>query len=463
MVYILLLLKPNFKKTKIIMRKILLFASSAFLLINTANAQIWVEQNSNLPTVNEGVRDIFAVNDSVVWILGYDGSGSGVNFLDFAVTTDGGDNFVSGLVGTDTTWQFSNITAVSADTAWVAMFDHIALTGGGIWRTIDAGANWVQQDSGLIFDALSFPDVVHFWNGNDGVAIGDPNNGYFEIYTTVNGGDDWTRVPQANIPNEVSGEAGITDWYDVYGDNIWFYTSKGRVYHSTDKGYTWTVASVLNLPATQYLTVRFFDANEGIAIMYTFADGAFASAKRTHDGGASWSPITATGNVWTSDLAVIPNTGVIVSTGAAQGFSGSSFSLDSGLTWADIDNGVQHTALDASSYNGMWSGGFSQGFQSGGIFKYDGYNLGVHDNKVDLRSYNLYPNPSTGVVTLNVKSKSSSSNVQVIDAMGKIVFNQNLGGTLVNKKFDFSSLSKGVYSLIVISGNERSQSKLVIQ
>jgi hypothetical protein len=47
--------------------------------------------------------------------------------------------------------------------------------------------------------------------------------------------------------------------------------------------------------------------------------------------------------------------------------------------------------------------------------------------------------------------------------MGKLVFSQSYSGTMLKKSFDFSGLSKGVYSLVVISGNERSQEKLVIQ
>jgi len=444
------------------MRKLLLFTCLASLFSLGSNAQIWIEQNSMLPNVSEGVRDIFPVNDNVLWIIGYDGSGGGANLLDFAVSSDGGNTFTNGTVGTDTTYQFSNITAVSADTAWVAMFDQIVTTGGGIWRTIDGGANWVQQGVGLIYDSLSFPDVVHFWNGNEGVSIGDPNNGYFEIYTTVDGGDTWNRVPTGNIPNEISGEAGITDWYDVIGDNVWFWTNKGRLFHSTDKGYNWTVSSVMNLPSTSGMSVRFFDAMNGFAQSYESATGAFLNARRTSNGGATWTPVAPVGTVYSSDMTIIPNTGVIVTTGAATGFYGSGFSLDSGLTWTDIDAGIQHTALGSSSYNGLWSGGFSTG-TTGGIFKWDGYNMGVNQTNVDLHVYELYPNPSNGMVTLNFKSRAGST-IQVTDAMGKIVYSQQLGAISTGKSFDFSALSKGVYALTVFNSNDvLIQEKLVIQ
>lgn len=444
------------------MRKILLFACSAFLFTSASKAQTWIEQNSNFATASEGVLDISVVDDNTAWILGYDGTGGGANFIDYAVTTDGGNNFVTGTVGTDTTYQFSNISAIGPDTAWVCMFNHVAGSGGGIWKTTDGGASWNQQGVGSIFDANSFPNVVHFWNGNEGFAMGDPNNGYFEIYTTTDGGASWTRVPQANIPANQSGEFGIVNWYDVIGDNVWFYTNKGRVFHSVDKGYNWTMAPMHNLTSVQYMNMKFFDANNGIANIGT-TGGVFVTAYKTTDGGASWSSYTPVGNFLTSDLVVIPGTSVAVSSGAATGVEGSSYTTDMGMTWTDIDAGIQHTALGASSYNGLWSGGFSGGFQSGGIFKFDGYNLGVHDQVVDLKSYNVYPNPSQGKITLNLKSKSNSSNIQVVDAMGKVVFNQTVTGSLMNRSFDFSALSKGIYSLVVTTANEKTQEKLVIQ
>ncbi|MCX6276193.1 MAG: T9SS type A sorting domain-containing protein [Bacteroidetes bacterium] len=444
------------------MRKTLLFACSVSLLVTTSKAQTWIELNSNFATQSEGVLGISVTDDNNAWVLGYDGTGSGANFIDFSRTTDGGNTFVTGTVGTDTTYQFSNISAINGDTAWVCMFNHVAGSGGGIWKTTDGGVSWNQQGVGVIYDANSFPDIVHFWDFQNGVTIGDPNNGYFEIWTTDDGGSNWARVPQANIPAAQSGEFGIVNWYAVYGDNIWFYTNKGRVFRSNDKGLTWAMSPMHNLTTTQFINLKFFDANNGISNIGT-TGGAFVTSYKTTDGGVSWSSYVPTGNFLTSDLVVVPGTAVAISTGAATGVEGSSYSEDMGMSWIDIDAGVQHTSLGAYSFNSIYCGGFSGGFQSGGIFKWDGTVLGVSENTVDLRRNNLYPNPSNGRVTLNLKSKSNATTVQVIDAMGKLVFSQSYSGTIVKKSFDFSGLSKGVYSLVVISGNERSQEKLVIQ
>ena len=40
-----------------------------------------------------------------------------------------------------------------------------------------------------ITDPESFPDAIKFFNPKNGVMFGDPQNGYFEIYTTSDGGN----------------------------------------------------------------------------------------------------------------------------------------------------------------------------------------------------------------------------------------------------------------------------------
>lgn len=83
--------------------------------------------------------------------------------------------------------------------------------------------------------------------------MGDPVGGYFEIYTTTNGGTSWTRVPSANIPAPLVGEGGYTTIKDISLEDgtIWFGANYGRAYKSSDKGLTWTVTAT---PITDFGT-----------------------------------------------------------------------------------------------------------------------------------------------------------------------------------------------------------------
>src|SRR5690606_9560040 len=113
----------------------------------------------------------------------------------------------------------------------------------------------------------------------------DPEGGYFELYTTTNGGTNWTRVPSANIPAPLSGEYGYVHNYDVVNNTNWFGTNKGRIYKSVDKGLNWTVAQS---PVSDF-------AGAAIAGNYTFStetkgllNTSTGLMYNTTDGGATW-------------------------------------------------------------------------------------------------------------------------------------------------------------------------------
>ena len=79
-----------------------------------------------------------------------------------------------------------------------------------MYKTTDGGLTWDKQETA--FPGFNGnPIVIHFFDSNNGVCVGDPNNGYWAIYTTTNGGTNWIRVPSANIPAPIpAGEVGIS-------------------------------------------------------------------------------------------------------------------------------------------------------------------------------------------------------------------------------------------------------------
>ena len=339
-----------------------------------AQTGMWVSQATNFTPVSSGVRNVICADTNTVWIAAYDGSGGGANRQDCSHTSDGGATWTATTVtGVPTSHDWSMVFGTDADHAWAVFYNATAGSGGGIWATTDGGATWNQQGVGTIFDANSFPDVVHFWDNNNGWTMGDPNP-KFEMYTTSDGGATWTAVNAANIPANLSGEYGIVAHYQVIGDTIWFDTNKGRVFRSPDRGQTWTVSSTgLTVPTNGAIDICFNSATHGVARLYTATSGV-STMKETNDGGDTWTNATPTGNLWGSDLKYVPGTAsMMVSTGAdaTNGFIGSSYSLDGGLTWNDIDIGVQqYTALGIADSLTMWAGGFTSSPSTDGIFKW---------------------------------------------------------------------------------------------
>lgn len=84
-------------------------------------------------------------------------------------------------------------------------------------------------------------NLAHFFDENTGVVMGDPDSLGFEIYTTIDGGESWTRVDNNTIPPSLPDEYAYAGFYEVVGSEIWFESTVGRVFHSPDYGNTWNV------------------------------------------------------------------------------------------------------------------------------------------------------------------------------------------------------------------------------
>jgi len=333
----------------------------------------WVEQATGFYETSIGIGYMHAVDENIVWASGYDGSGSGQTYQDFTMTINGGDDWDSGTVDNADGLDFAMIVAVDENNSWAAMYAVEAGDPQGIYHTSDGGNTWTHQASAAFNASGAFPNCVHFWNENDGWCQGDPVDGYLEMYTTTDGGDTWVRVPQGNIPDPLTGEMGTVGYYDVVGDTVWFGTQNGgRVFKSTDKGYTWTVATT-PFPSGAYVDIRFKDQNNGLAMDKNFE---FAELAETSDGGATWTMITYSGVCYAADFDYVPGTdNMYVSTGVNvddPAYQGASYSFDGGHTWTDWTE-MSGTQLFGTTWvDGTigWAGNFNVDEFTGGMYKY---------------------------------------------------------------------------------------------
>ena len=85
-------------------------------------------------------------------------------------TTDGGQTW--DMVRFSDPSSVYCIDALNADTAYVVASD--------IYKTTNRGNTWVKQ---ITTFSTGFANCIHFFDPNNGVVTGDPNGGYFEIYT----------------------------------------------------------------------------------------------------------------------------------------------------------------------------------------------------------------------------------------------------------------------------------------
>lgn len=341
------------------------------------NNVTWLAQNSNFTAASRGISYIHAVNENTAWATAYDGSGSNSIINEFTKTSDQGEHWTSGDIFGGTTYGIGNICGLNENVAYVAIYNGVGNQDNtcGIYKTSNGGVSWSKLSTALQGSA-SFANNVYFWNEQNGMCHGDVRDGYFEIYTTVNGGTTWQRVPQANITGgtAASGEGGWTSVIEVTGDNtVMFGTNKGKVYISDDRGIHWRVTNSNITPGTNggINQIAFTDPEHGIVVQSV----APVSYRRTSNGGLTWETFTPNGPLYLSDLSAIPGSNdIYVSTGAAQGATGISYSTDGGLNWTLFGGtaDLQYLATDYFNNTVGFAGGFNDENGNNGMFKMEG-------------------------------------------------------------------------------------------
>lgn len=341
---------------------------NGYITVNVPPYGNWIVQNSGFAQVSRGINHISIVDANTVWATAYDGSGAAANVQQFTKTTDGGNTWVPGNINVGNTGLgIAMIKAISTTTAWLAAFPNAAGQLGGIWKTTNGGATWTKQVTAVFNNSASFTNVVHFWDANEGVCMGDPINGEFEIYRSVNGGTNWTLVTGANIPNPLAGEYGYTRQIECVGNSVWFTTNMGRIYHSTNKGVSWNVyTSPINDFGGTAMSgnLSFSSASNGLIVN---VNGVIY---KSINAGSTWTQVTSTGPVFANGLCAVEGTNVVFTTGAATTGSGSSYSLDGGINWVGIDN-AQHLYCEFINPSIGWSGWFNTSATQNGMWKWN--------------------------------------------------------------------------------------------
>ena len=291
----------------------------------------------------------------------------------------------------------------------------------------------------------------------------------FEIYTTADAGNNWVAVNGSNIPNPLSGEWLAT--HNGVGDTMWIATSQGRVFRSADKGYTWSLLSVIPYFQDHFLYLRFRNGNYGLATDHWQNRGFPGHLFETFDGGLSWSEINYSGPLYHTDLSYVPGTmNTWVSSGgsaraqAGQVSFGASYSLDGGHSWTDFPgtHGTRFFAMAWLNNHCGYAGGVSKDSTKNGAFKFTGvipdWPVGITGSKQTYEVV-VYPNPVSDLLT--IEAGVNITQIMLINMLGQAVKCCNLNQKSV--KFDISGMEPGIYTLRVAINDKYSTRKIIIR
>jgi photosystem II stability/assembly factor-like uncharacterized protein len=153
----------------------------------------------------------------------YDDSGN-APYQDISITHNGGATWqVQSIAGLENNYLYG-VAAIGPNIVHVFGYNYVS-GGGTVFRSADGGVTWQREAANTYNDPASFPDDIKFFDSKNGVMFGDPQDGYFEIYTTSDGGDSWKRVPSNKIPAPLPNEYGVPYHTDTYKNTYWVITS----------------------------------------------------------------------------------------------------------------------------------------------------------------------------------------------------------------------------------------------
>src|SRR5262249_30491621 len=149
-------------------------------------------------------------------------------------------------------------------------------------------------------DPAAFFDALAFWDDKNGIALGDPVKGRFQLIVTTDGGANWKALAAKALPPALPGEGAFAasgTCLVTRGErDVWFATGgakSARVFHSRDRGQTWEVREtpiVAGAASAGIFSIAFRDSKHGMIVGgdYRKPNDKVATAARTSDGGKTW-------------------------------------------------------------------------------------------------------------------------------------------------------------------------------
>jgi photosystem II stability/assembly factor-like uncharacterized protein len=389
------------------------------------------------------------------------------------LSTDGGYNWATGIIPFGSTGLgISNIEAVSATTAYIAVYSPMATEAGAIWKTEDAGATWSKIPGLFETVGSSFPNLVHFFDADHGLCAGDPQSGYFEIYTTSDAGVNWTRLASANIPLPLGIEFGQLGEFIAKGNSIWFHTTMGRIFRSNDMGMHWQATQLpVDFGGTTGFDYAFSNLSNGIVASSDY------DFYRTDDAGASFVPYYPPSGtnlaVRSSKIWNIPGTTSFISRGLDLDTyeQGSSFSDDDGMTWYDLNRIDPNPIVPLQAWFKDEDFAYCLGVYTTQVgmpqeylfFRHGSNNLGFRaalgSKSFASEKFTVSPNPAADVVKI---SGADIHAISICDVSGKTVLVQNCNGAS-EISVDISALQNGIYFSKITDASGKTQAIKLIK
>lgn len=395
------------------------------LLAFLFKSNVLIGQFEICPTdFNANLYDVVFINDTTVIAVGGDEEGS-----IFLRSIDSGKTWDK-QVFTDTGWMYSISFVddkIGFASGWGGVF-YKTFDGGLSWELKHTGTNWWLWETYFLTPLKGF--VLHFLG---------------TMLITEDGGDSWFE--RSFNGNHFSSMYFLNDSIGFLVGGIQsFGSSNNQTYLRTeDAGESWNYFD----PGTNESLNEVFFLNDSIG----FTTGIFGTITKTIDSGNSWRKLSEDFNeVWYNDIHFVnENTGYIVTDGGEI-----LNTKNEGESWDLIDTPVESilNSIHGNSNNVIAVG------NNGIILSLKTHKISSIHVENNESIIEISPNPTHGVLTINLKHKSFKKAILYNDRGAKL-YHKNIEDLTL---FDVSlnDFESGLYFIQLI-GKEKTISKKIIK
>jgi hypothetical protein len=458
-------------------RKIYLLTILLFIVITGYSQFIPKNINYQNPPYGHFPEYISIVDESNVWL----GTRCGDSIVQvpysYSVHThDGGDTWELDSIPVPGGPIISSLFALDANTCYYVFTDN--WSGGSIWKTSDRGASWEDKTGTLFSSPGAYADFYIAFDPNEGVAVGDPTLGYFEIQRTTDGGDTWSRVDSSFIPAVLPGEMGAVNTFSILGDIIWFPTLiadengtySARCFKSVDRGQHWT-ASPIFADNLGWVSMDFSTSQKGVLLdQYPSNVGGKKPIYRTSDGGDNWTldslSIDLDAYTGLSSMGGFDG-GFVVSTNDIDGYSTKIlFTPDFFSTIVVVDSNLQAIPWGIKFKDATTGWLEGKGSDINAVFKYTGLLTSISNAAKFPENLAIIPNPTSTEALLKLPGMNERGdlNLMIYDAAGKLREKKQLESVTGWTKLNASAYNNGIYIIQILASDRLiASAKWVVQ
>lgn len=319
---------------------------------------------------------------------------------------------------------------------------------GRIYRSVDGGLTW---NVSVVAANTSGVNDIAFTDANNGVAFVYTSGSVFEMYNTSDGGVTWQMI------SNISPNVGKNDIAVVPGTNVFVSAGAGTgnniLSYSANNGVTW---NDWGSTAIQYLTIDFFDANNGWA--GSFSDPVNASTGGIFKYSGSTIVTIATASFGATSISCPFSTATM--TNSSTGATSYSWSVaPSGSVSSPTVTNPTITYGNPGTYtitlvaaNTSTSNTFSKVVTVSGC-------VGLNESTL-ANGISVFPNPAKDVLNIEV-SNSDNFAVTVTNLLGKVILTEKSSKEKMN--LNLSSIASGVYFVTIDAKGQKTTKKIIVE